>query len=101
MSNNKSNSHYELSNTQVSAVINTGNKELINIMNKGNEYAKEGNVQKEATYHSYVQDTLDKNYGLKFVDSSSQKASAYNSTYTTSSSSSSTTTNYYGFYYSN
>ncbi len=100
--NKSSNAKCELSASQVNAVKNIGNNELINIMNKGDQYSKSGNQQKAAAYHSYVQDSLSKNYGIKFTDSESQKALSNNNSYNVSSSSSSYgSSNYYGFYYSN
>jgi hypothetical protein len=99
--NLSSSSKCELSVSQIDAVKNMGNKELINIMNKGNEFAQNGNQQKAAAYHSYVQDSLSKNHGIKFTDSESQKACSNNNSYSVTPSTSCGSTNYYGFYYSN
>ena len=101
--NNQNNAKCELSQQQINAVNNIGNKELTNIMNKGNEFAESGNQQKAASYHSYVQDTLNNKYGIKFTDSASQKASSFNSSFSTNSSSTNSSgfTNYYGFYHIN
>ncbi len=98
--NNNINAKCELSQHQINAVNNIANKELVSIMNKGNEFAQNGNNQKAAAYHSYVQDTLNNTYGIKFTDSESQRACSNNSSFSTSSTSSSGFTNYYGFYWS-
>ena len=95
---NLTNSKCDLSIQQTNAVNNIGNKELISLMNKGNEYANSGNQQKASVYHSYVQEKLSNNYGIKFTDSSSQRASATNNSYNISPNSYSN--NYYGFYHS-
>jgi len=69
-----SHTSYELSNYQINAVNNSGNQQLISIMNTGNNYQQSGDRYKEAVYHNYVIHSLDNNYNMRFNDTSSTSA---------------------------
>ena len=72
---------YELSNYHVNAVNNTGNQQLISIMNTGNHYQEAGDKYKEAAYHNYVIQSLESNYSMRFNDNSSVSAYYNNTSY--------------------
>ena len=72
---------YELSNYHINAVNNSGNQQLISIMNMGNHYQQTGDKYKEAVYHNYVIQNLENNYSMRFNDSSSTSAYHNNMSY--------------------